>query len=460
MIGNVLFPEIVNLIEIRDFSTLKSVLEDLLPQDLADLLSDIPSPNEQAVVFRLVPKDIATEVFEYLDTDVQLNLLKALGNEEVSVILNDMSADDRTTLLEEVPASIAKEILQKLSPDERKIAKTLLGYPEESIGRLMTPDYVSVRSDWTVSQVLDHLRDVGKRSETLDVIYVVDSKGRLIDDIQIKEFLFAPLHSKVEELMDGNYIHLYVYNDQETAVDTFQRYGLPALPVTDQSDILIGIVTHDDVINVAQEEATEDFQKYGAVEALDEPYSETPLLEMIKKRAGWLSILFLGEMATASAMAFYEHAIAKAVVLTLFIPLIISSGGNSGSQASTLIIRALSLGEITLKEWWFVMKREIISGFLLGLILAILGFMRIYIGEMATGFYGEHWFPLALTVAATLIGIVMWGTVIGSMLPFILKRLKFDPATSSAPFVATLVDVTGLVIYFTFASLLLSGTLL
>ncbi len=460
MIGNVLFPEIVNLIEIRDFSTLKGVLEDLLPQDIADLLSDIPTPNEQAVVFRLVAKDIATEVFEYLDTDAQLNLLKALGNEEVSAILNDMSADDRTSLLEEVPASIAKEILQKLSPDERKIAKTLLGYPEESIGRLMTPDYVSVRSDWTVSQVLDHLREAGKKSETLDVIYVVDGKGRLIDDIQIKEFLFAPLHSKVEELMDGNYIHLYVYNDQETAVETFQKYGLPALPVTDQSDILIGIVTHDDVIDVAQEEATEDFQKYGAVEALDDPYSETPLLEMIKKRAGWLSILFLGEMATASAMAFYEHAIAKAVVLTLFIPLIISSGGNSGSQASTLIIRALSLGEITLKEWWFVMKREIISGFLLGLILAILGFMRIYIGEMATGFYGEHWFPLALTVSATLIGIVMWGTVIGSMLPFILKKLNFDPATSSAPFVATLVDVTGLVIYFTFASLLLTGTML
>jgi len=460
MIGNVLFPEIVNLIEIRDFSTLKGVLEDLLPQDIADLLSDIPSPNEQAVVFRLVAKDIATEVFEYLDTDAQLNLLKALGNEEVSTILNDMSADDRTSLLEEVPASIAKELLQKLSPDERKIAKTLLGYPEESIGRLMTPDYVSVRSDWTVSQVLDHLREAGKKSETLDVIYVVDSKGRLIDDIQIKEFLFAPLHSKVEELMDGNYIHLYVYNDQETAVETFQKYGLPALPVTDQSDILIGIVTHDDVIDVAQEEATEDFQKYGAVEALDDPYSETPLLEMIKKRAGWLSILFLGEMATASAMAFYEHAIAKAVVLTLFIPLIISSGGNSGSQASTLIIRALSLGEITLKEWWFVMKREILSGFLLGLILAILGFLRIYIGEMATGFYGEHWLPLAFTVSATLIGIVMWGTVIGSMLPFLLKRLKFDPATSSAPFVATLVDVTGLVIYFTFASLLLTGTLL
>lgn len=213
MIGNVIFPEIVNLIEIRDFATLKSVLDDLLPQDIADLLSDIPTPNEQAVVFRLVPKDAATEIFEYLDTDIQLNLLKALGNEEVSAILNDMSADDRTTLLEEVPASVAKEILLKLSPDERKIAKTLLGYPEESIGRLMTPDYVAVRSDWTVSQVLDHLRDVGKKSETLDMIYVVNSKGILIDDIQIKEFLFAPLHSTVEELMDGNYIYLYVYDD-------------------------------------------------------------------------------------------------------------------------------------------------------------------------------------------------------------------------------------------------------
>ncbi|GMU87235.1 MAG: magnesium transporter MgtE [Ignavibacteriales bacterium] len=460
MIGNVIFPEIVNLIEIRDFVTLKSVLDELLPQDIADLISDIPTPNEQAVVFRLVPKDAATEIFEYLETDIQLNLLKALGNEEVSAILNDMSADDRTTLLEEVPASVAKEILLKLSPDERKIAKTLLGYPEESIGRLMTPDYVAVRSDWTVSQVLDHLREVGKKSETLDMIYVVNNKGILIDDIQIKEFLFAPLHSTVDELMDGNYIYLYVYDDQEKAVETFQKYALPAIPVTDNAGILIGIVTHDDVINVAQEEATEDFQKFGAVEALDEPYAETPLFEMVRKRAGWLSILFLGEMATASAMAFYEHAIAKAVVLTLFIPLIISSGGNSGSQASTLVIRALSLGEISLKEWWFVMKREIISGFLLGVILALLGFFRIYVGEISSGAFGEHWFLLALTLGSTLIGIVMWGTVIGSMLPFILKRLGFDPATSSAPFVATLVDVTGLVIYFTLASLLLSGTLL
>lgn len=460
MIGNVIFPEIVNLIEIRDFSTLKSVLDDLLPQDIADLIADIPTPNEQAVVFRLVPKDTATEIFEYLDTDIQLNLLKALGNEEVSAILNDMSADDRTSLLEEVPASVAKEILLKLSPDERKIAKTLLGYPEESIGRLMTPDYVAVRSDWTVSQVLDHLREVGKKSETLDMIYVVNSKGILIDDIQIKEFLFAPLHSTVEELMDGNYIYLYVYDDQEKAVEAFQKYALPAIPVTDNSGILIGIVTHDDVITVAQEEATEDFQKFGAVEALDDPYAETPLLEMIKKRAGWLSILFLGETATAAAMAFYEHAIAKAVVLTLFIPLIISSGGNSGSQASTLVIRALSLGEITLKEWWFVMKREIVSGFLLGLILAVLGFLKIYISELSTGAYGEHWWLIGLTLGTTLVGVVMWGTVVGSMLPFILKRLGFDPATSSAPFVATLVDVTGLVIYFTFASLLLTGTLL
>lgn len=459
MLGQILQPEIKDLINSRDFSSLKEVLDDWTPADIADLLSDLPD-YEQAILFRILPKDIATDTFEYLEVEVQLSLLKALGHEEVAFILNDMSPDDRTAMLEEVPASVLKQMMNLLSVKERHIAQSLLGYPENSVGRLMTPDYLAIREDWTVQEVLNYIRIHGKDIETLNIIYVTNEKGKLIDDIRIGEFLLAPVELNVKELMDGNFTYLHVFDDQEKAVEVFKKYDRVALPITDSSGILVGIVTVDDVLDVAEEEATEDFQKLGAVEALEDSYAAIPLLQMIKKRAGWLSILFIGELFTASAMGFFEHEISKAVVLALFVPLIISSGGNSGSQAATLVIRALSLGEVTIRDWFFVMRREIVSGLILGTILAVLGFLRITLWQNFTGIYGPHWLPIAFTVSFALVGVVMWGTLMGSMLPLGLKKIGFDPAVSSAPFVATLVDVTGLMIYFSIALLLLKGTLL
>ena len=296
--------------------------------------------------------------------------------------------------------------------------------------------------------------------KTLDIIYIVDEKGYLIDDIKIGEFLLAPLDTLVSELMDGKKVSLHVTDDEEVAINIFAEFNRVALPVTDAQGLLLGIVTIDDVLELAKKEDTEDIQKLGGVEAFEEPYIEVSIFKMIGKRAPWLIILFFGELLTASAMAFFEHEIARAVVLALFIPLIVSSGGNSGSQAATLIIRAMALGEVTIADWYRILRREIISGLVLGLMLGVLGFTRIAAWSIFTNLYGPHWFSVAITIGMSLTGVVMWGSLMGSMLPLILKRLGADPATSSAPFIATLVDVTGLLIYFGLASIILSGTLL
>ena len=454
MISQLIQPEIIDLITNRQFTELKEVLIDWTPTDIADLLLALPE-NEQAIFFRLLPKDLAADVFEYFDVDTQLNLIQLLGKEDVASILNEMADDDRTALFEEVPPNVVRQMLTYLSPEQRKISQRLLGYPENSIGRLMTPDYIAVKESWTVQQTLDFIRTNGKDSETLNVVYVIDDKGILIDDIRIREFLLSPLQAKVSDLMNYNFVALKVDDDQETAVQIFRKYDRTALPVIDHSGTLVGIITVDDVLDIAEEEATEDIQKIAGVEALDEPYPDISLFSMIKKRAGWLSILFIGETLTASAMSMFEKEIQSVVQLALFIPLIISSGGNSGSQATTLVIRALALREITIKNWFFIFKREIITGLVLGIILALIGILRISIWEIVGNPYGPQWFLLAVTVFISLIGVVTWGTLMGSMLPLIIKKLGFDPAASSAPFVATLVDVTGLIIYFTVALLIL-----
>lgn len=459
MLSRLLQPEIQSLIEERQLGILKEILVDWTPADIAELLVDLPE-KDRVIIFRLLSKELAADTFEYMDFDTQMELLKLMGKEESSVILNEMDPDDRTWLFEELPASAAKQLIQLLSPEERKIAVQLLGYPENSVGRLMTPDYIAVQPSFTIQQTLDYIRENGKNKETLNIVYVVDEKGKLIDDVKIREFLLAPLDNTVTDLMDENFVALHVFDDQETAVEAFKKYDRVALPVVDRAGSLIGIVTVDDVFDIAEEETTEDIHKQAAMEALDEPYNSIPLFSMIKKRGGWLAVLFLGEMFTASAMAFFEDEIARAVVLALFVPLIISSGGNSGSQAATLVVRAMALGEVTIKDWFYVIKRELITGFTLGSILALIGFLRIFAWQMASHIYGEHWFFVALTVSTSLVGVVMWGTITGSMLPFILKKLGFDPASSSAPFVATLVDVTGLVIYFSVAIVILSGKLL
>jgi magnesium transporter len=456
MLSQLLQPEIKSLIEERKLSELKEVLSDWTPADIAEVLKDFPE-KDQAIIFRLLSRDLAADTFEYLDFDMQMELLKAMGKTEVASILNEMSPDDRTALFEELPSTASKQLITLLTADERRIAQTLLGYPEDSVGRLMTPDYIAVKPEWSMTETLNHIRENGKDSETLNIIYVIDEKGKLIDDIKIRDIILAPLDKKVIDLMDENFVALNVFDDQEKAVEVFKKYDRIALPVVDSYGVLIGIVTIDDVFDVAEEEATEDIHKSAGMEALGEPYTTIPFLQMVKKRAGWLVILFVGEMLTATAMGFFEKEISKAVVLALFVPLIISSGGNSGSQASTLVIRAMALGEVKLKDWWKIMRREALSGLSLGIILGAVGFLRITVWSSFTDLYGPHWILVAAAIFCSLIGVVLWGTLSGAMLPFILRKLGADPATSSAPFVATIVDVTGIVIYFVVATIILSG---
>src|SRR4051812_6786991 len=461
MVGKILLPEIQSMIEERNFSALRELFSEMPPADVAEIILDLPE-DEQVIIFRILPHALAADVFEYLDVDVdaQQQLLRGMAHEQVVSILNEMSPDDRTALLEELPSAAARQLIRLLTPEERRVAQALLGYPEDSVGRLMTPDLISVDASWTVGEVLAYIRQHGQDSETLNVIYVVDDRGKLIDDIRIREFLLRPLDVKVSDLMDANFTALHATDSQQDALNVFRKYDRTALPVVDSTGVLVGLVTIDDMLDVAEEEATEDIQKFGGMEAVDEPYMRTPLLVMVRKRAGWLVVLFLGEMLTASAMSYYEGEIAKAVVLALFLPLIISSGGNSGSQASMLIIRAMALGEITLRDWFHVMRKEIISGLMLGTVLGIIGFMRVAIWSQFSTIYGPHWMLVALTVGFALVGVVLWGSLSGSMLPFILRRVGADPATSSAPFVATLVDVTGLIIYFSIALLIMRGAML
>jgi magnesium transporter len=387
-------------------------------------------------------------------------MLKAMAHEEVAAMFNAMPPDDRTSFLEELPAKVIQQMLNLLSPQERAIASQLLGYDEDSVGRLMTPDFVRIRQHWTISHALDHIRRYGVDSETMSMVYVIDDDGKLIDDLRIRQILLSSPESAVSDLMDSRFVSMKATDHRELAVTEFKESDLIALPVTDSEGILLGIITIDDILHVAEEEATEDIQKIGGSEALDEPYMKIGLLTLVRKRATWLIILFLSEMLTATAMSRFQDEIAKAVVLSIFVPLVISSGGNSGSQASTLIIRAMALGEVKLRDWWRVMRREVISGLSLGSILGAIGFCRITIWAIFFHAYGEYWPLLALTVSLALIGIVLWGTLMGSMLPLLLRRIKIDPATSSAPFVATLVDVSGLTIYFSVAALILHGTLL
>jgi magnesium transporter len=465
VVGKILEPEIKSLIDARNFGALREVFREWPPADVAEVILDVPE-DEQVIVFRVLPHALAADVFEYLDFDAQQKLLRAMAHEQVVAILNEMSPDDRTALLEELPSAAARQLIRLLTPEERRIAQALLGYPEGSVGRLMTPDFIAVYENWTVQQVLDYIREHGQDSETLNVIYVVDERGKLIDDIRMREFLLKLLTSPVRDLMQKTFVALNVTDSQQEALNVFRKYDRTALPVIDSSGVLVGIVTIDDMLDVAEAEATEDIQKFGGMEALDEPYMRISFWRMVRKRAGWLVILFLGEMLTATAMANYQDEIARAVVLALFLPLIISSGGNSGSQASTLIVRAMALGEVTLRDWWRVAGREIQAGLSLGAILGTIGTLRValwsIVGEkyFHRELYGPHWPLVAITVGLALVGVVLWGSLSGSMLPFVLRRVGADPATSSAPFVATLVDVTGLIIYFSIALLIMRGAML
>jgi magnesium transporter len=450
------------LVENKNWKLAKQELNDLDPQQIAEVIETLDD-HDAVVLFRLLPRQAAKETFQYLSHEQQEDIIDGLATNraQIASLLNDLDPDDRTAFFEELPGKVSQRLVQMLSKEEREIATRLLGYPEDSIGRLMTPEYVAIKPYYTVAQALDHIRKFGHDSETLNVIYVVDDQWKLIDDIHIKEIILASPDQIISGMSNNRFVALNAYDDQEVAVKVFQDQDRVALPVVDTDGTLLGIVTVDDVMDVAEEENTEDFQKFGGAEELDLSYTRTSLFAMFRKRAGWLIALFLGEMLTASAMAFFDNEISKAVVLALFVPLIISSGGNSGSQAASLIIRSLALDELNFQNWWYVMRKELLSGLMLGAVLGVIGFFRILLWQQ-TGLYdyGEFWMSIGLSVLFSLIFVVMWGTLTGSMIPMILKRLGLDPATASAPFVATLVDVTGLIIYFSFAALFLNGKLL
>lgn len=453
------------VIDLKNFKEVKLIFETAEPNEIAESLNNNKETlSEDTLIveklFTIVPLEKQVRIFEHLDYEIQLIVLDHFPPIHVSQILNELPPDDRTQLFSKAPKELVGKWLSLLSIRERKDALKLLQYPEDSIGRLMTTDFIAVNPNWTCEKSIQFIRDYGLNSETINFLYVVDDKNKLIDDLKIREVLLADPSTTIREICDTRFSSLDANSDQETAIKVFKETDRYALPVTDYDGILLGIVTIDDLLDIIEREDTEDIQKLGGSEALEDPYFSTKLNLLIRKRAGWLIVLFIGEMLTATAMSFFEDEIAKAVVLALFIPLIISSGGNSGSQAATIITRALAIGEVKLTDWLKVFKRELISGIALGATLGIIGLLRVVVWSFFFNTYGEHSFLLGLTIGLTLLGIVLWGTITGSMLPIILKKLGFDPAVSSAPFVATIVDVTGIVIYFSLAFLILKGTLL
>lgn len=440
------------LIEAGDVAMLRVFLDDLNISDVEDLIDELP--EYAPLIITTLSLNRAINVFRILDVPTQERIIIKLPGQKISEIINGLPPDDLTAFFGELKdQKLQHRLISLLTPEDRKEVFTLLSYPEDSIGRLMTPDFLAISKDYTVEEALQYIRRNGINSETIDVIYILDDKGVLIDDLRIKELLISDPKTPIADLMDGRLISLNAPDPVEEGIKIFKMNNRVALPVIDSGGILLGIVTIDDILWVADEEYSEDMQRMGGTSALDEPYLDLPVHKLVWKRAGWLVILFIGELLTASVMQYYEEQLAQMIVLALFLPLMISSGGNSGSQASTLVIQAMATGEVKVRDWWRVFRREVVSGLSLGIILGVIGFCRIYIWHLIfPNLYGEHWIMVGSTVSFALIGIVLWGSLIGSMLPFILRRLGADPATSSAPFVATIVDVTGLMIYLTIAS--------
>jgi magnesium transporter len=446
------------LIQTNDESRITAFLNDQNISEVAQLVEEFP--GQEAFIISRMSIHRAASVFKICDLSHQKQIIRELPPYKTAELLNELSPDDRTDFLEELPSNVVRELIKLMNADERKITLSLLGYPEDSIGRLMTPDYVYVYPYNTVEEVFATIRKHGKDSETINVIYVINENGELLDDIRIRDFILSQPGKKVSELMDSRVTALNAYDDQEKASEVFKMENRVALPVVSNSNKLLGIVTIDDVLWVAGEEFSEDMQKMGGTEALEQPYLEVPLVKLYQKRIIWLLILFAGETLTIAAMSNFQKTLEQVLVLSTFIPLIISSGGNSGSQAATLIIQAMALGEVRLSDWWRIARREIISGLLMGTTLGIIGFFIIFGGHQFFGLFGEHFIRIGFAIGIAIIGVVIWGTIMGSMLPLLLKRLGADPAASSTPFIATLVDVTGLLIYFGTAFLLLKGVLL
>ncbi len=419
------------------------------------------SPDEQVEGFELLSRADAEDFFLSLSPREMAELLLALPAQEHRLWIRLPPPDDIADLIQNAPEEKHRYLLGQLDDTTRKEVSGLLAYREDEAGGLMSPRFARVRPDMTVDEAISYLRKQAiSKLETIYYVYVLDEQQHLTGVVSLKQLFAARPEKTVREVMQTDLVKVDERMDQEAVSRVFAEHDLLAIPVVDEQGRMKGLVTVDDIVDVVQEEATEDAQKFGGMQALEAPYLETPFWEMIRKRASWLSVLFVGELLTATAMAHFEDAIARALLLALFVPLIISSGGNSGSQASTLVIRAMALGEVTLRDWWRVVRREVFSGLALGSVLGILGFVRIVVWQAIRPVYGEHHLLVAWTIFFSLVGVVTFGTLAGSLLPFLLRRLRFDPASASAPFVATLVDVSGVLIYFSVATLILSGTLL
>ncbi len=419
------------------------------------------SGAERIEGFRQVDPVDADDFFLGLSSREQAQMLLSMQSGERRLWLRLLAPDDTADVVQEVPREERNGLLELLDDTSRGEVSALLAYAEDAAGGLMSPRFARLRPEMTVDEAVRYLRrQARERLETIYYAYVLDHEQRLCGVVSFRDLFAAQPNTLLADVMHTSVVSVEDSLDQESVARIMAEHDLNAVPVVDEEGRMKGIVTIDDVVDVVQQAATEDIQKLGGMEALETPYMQTGLGALIKKRAGWLSALFIGEMLTASAMGSYEGEIARAVVLALFVPLIISSGGNSGSQATTLIIRAMALGEITLRDWWRIAQRELAAGLVLGLILAALGFLRIVIWQAIFHTYGAHYLPVAFTVAISLIGVVTWGTVSGSMLPFLIRKLGFDPASASAPFVATLVDVCGLMIYFNVGRVILRGILL
>ncbi len=458
--------DLIERIQLRlddSFTGISQVVADLPAADFADLLNSL-KVVEAATVITMVPAPRAVEVMDQPTLTRRAAILEHLEPSRATQILEGLASDERTAVFRQLGERWRRKLLPTLAPETRAEALRLLQYPATSAGGIMTTEFVRLDPALSVGQALKYIRSVAREKEAIYASYILEpATSRLLGAVSLRDLVMAEIGQAVTEVMRKKPITVSVLDDQELVANRIAKYDLLAVPVLEADGSVVGFVTVDDVVDVLVEEGTEDALKMGAVEAgaMDEPYVATPFWTLIRKRAGWLLVLFLSEMLTATAMGRFEEEIARAVVLALFVPLIISSGGNSGSQAASLVIRALAVGELRIPDWWRVMRREVLAGLVLGGTLGFVGFLRISLWSVVSPTaYGPHWPLVAVTIWLSLIGVVLWGTLAGSMLPIGLKRLGMDPAVSSAPFVATLVDVTGIVIYFEVAAYVLRGTLL
>lgn len=446
MLKELLTPEIKDLIESKNWRVLKEVLSLWPAPDIVELLDSIED-EKKIIVFRLLPRDLAAEVFSELNASAQKHLLYQMSNEHIKEVFLEMSPDDRTDVFEELPAHATKKFLNLLPPNERKEAMNLLGYPGDSVGRLMTPDYVAIRSYWTARQALEHIRRYGQDAETVDILYVVDEKWHLLDEIPLSRIILASPETKVETLMDKDFYSVAASDDQEEAVRIMKKYNLIVLPVVDSRNVLLGVVTIDDVMDVYEDEVTEDIHKGASVVPFEVNYSTAPVFSLFRKRITWLLLLAVAGFLSGNVISAFEETLGQVIILAFFIPVLIGAGGNTGTQSAALIIRALVTGDLTPQKWFNVIKKEVLVGMLLGVSLGTILYIWSYIWQGNT--------MLSLVIGFSVMIIMLWSNLIGSLLPIILRKISMDPAIVSSPLITTIMDVSGLLIYFSIAVLFL-----